>query len=739
MTIDKDKEIAGAGNFPSVRLSQEYRKIVEVAEGYVPTTPADWTVVPTRQDHALDSLAEAVKDLVISGTGPQGAQGAQGAAGATGAQGPQGSTGAQGSQGAQGAQGTSGVATNDVTLTGTTSINGRIILSTGSIGVAGLFFDEAGDDTGINSNTDSVMNFYSDAQLTMHMAAGLIQSLNGVAAVPPISQGDPGDVLTNDGFGNWSWEPASFAPGTPNTLTRYDAGGSPVSFVPSYINALSGLSMDYDLEPDDEMGGTNLNSLSADIRPLQDSPDQAYTMNSTFVNLDPDSSGFTFGTNGNAITAQAINFAHDGTGDVGTLVFHSQYADLGNGTDPVDVKGFAYSFGFAQVNPGATISGAVQGYVFSPNFAVGSFISSSTYIQGLADNSNIQTSVPNYSSFAAGPNLLSVANNNNYSGLNLNPQIADFLGNASGFGIAIAGNWGEFDTGSWSGINVNPTITDVDNATGIYVNMDNVTSTNKKAIDVKGDAAIDGSLSFTGALSIGQLNAFYGSNPVDGGGNPLTLHGLTSGMTALNGTTTANGDAIGVNTAMLITMQTNSTVTSGAFQLGFTALALPCVVETHTGSDLDYASGVTAAINLVGSSTGGTIGELRIFRSVPIPNGITTVTKSFGYFYHEPFGGVATDSWGLYILDGQKNYVESPLKLGGTDAPTSGYQLDVEGDALVEGKLAHTTGNVGFFGTTPVAQPTSSGPTTATGTWTATEQGMLQEVYNAVRALGLMS
>jgi len=406
--------------------------------------------------------------------------------------------------------------------------------------------------------------------------------------------------------------------------------------------------------------------------------------------------------------------------------------------------------------------------------------------------------------------------------MNINPTIDAFTGNAGFTGIGIGGILDGFNTGTFTGINIDPGITgDADNATGIRINMGGITGSNIRAMDIIGDVSITGSLTFSGALSIGQLNAFYGSNPIDGGGNPQGLHGLTSGMTALDSVTTANADAIGVNTAMLVTLEDNSVTTSGPFQLGFTALALPCVVETHTGATLDYMSGVTAAINLVGSSTGGTIDELRIMRSVPIPNGITTINKSFGYFYHEPFGGVATDAWGIYILDAQKNYLESPLKIGGADSPTSGFDLDVEGNAqfgagvhqfnddgsaaisngqisittsgeteffanvivasldclgtmLVDeiqtgidgeifirsagsggsvfgnntfpvpveffGDIAHKAiGNFGLYGTAPVAQPTSSGVATAGGTYTATEQAMLQQVYDAVRAWGGMS
>jgi len=43
-----------------------------------------------------------------------------------------------------------------------------------------------------------------------------------------------------------------------------------------------------------------------------------------------------------------------------------------------------------------------------------------------------------------------------------------------------------------------------------------------------------------------------------------------------------------------------------------------------------------------------------------------------------------------------------------------------------------------FYGATPVVQQTL-GTATASSSWTSTEQGMLQRVYNAVRALGLGS
>ena len=49
-----------------------------------------------------------------------------------------------------------------------------------------------------------------------------------------------------------------------------------------------------------------------------------------------------------------------------------------------------------------------------------------------------------------------------------------------------------------------------------------------------------------------------------------------------------------------------------------------------------------------------------------------------------------------------------------------------------------TIQKIGFFGATPVVQPTM-GASTVGATYTSHEQGMLQATYNAIRALGLGS
>ncbi len=502
-----------------------------------------------------------------------------------------------------------------------------------------------------------------------------------------------------------------------------------------------GLQTILDYEPNAIAANTQINVHVVNVNPLQDSPDEAVTGIFNSVNLDTTSSGFNVGTSGRVVTMQNNYVNHQGTGDIGEVVIFDNNFAIGNGVDPISAKGVSYAYGFGSISSGVTVSGAIQGYGFQPNINSAATMTTAAYVNAFYDYANF-TGVDmeaTYTSFASGPTVGSMATGTWFTSFNISPNIGTFNGTSGYVGVALSGNFGTFGTGNYTGININPNVTLADNSTGIRVDMSNVTGTNVRAMDITGDVSINGALAFTGDLSVGQFNAFYGTVPVDGGGNPLGMHGLVTALNAQNGVTTANADAIGVNTAMLITLEDNSISTSGAFQLGFTALALPCVVETHTGSSLDYMSGATAAINLSGGSTGGTIDELRVSRVVVIPNGITTINRSMGFFYHEPFGGVATESWGIYIANAQKNYLESPLKIGGSDSPGAGFILHAEGSTKIEGKLEHVAGNLGFFGATAVAQQASSGAVSAGGTYTATEQTMIQEMYNALRTYGLLT
>lgn len=495
------------------------------------------------------------------------------------------------------------------------------------------------------------------------------------------------DAALLDRANHTGTQAAATVTGTAGNFARFNSSGL-LENAPDYSfdDNTGGINRSVIYQPDNG-GSATLDSHTFNFDPLQNSDNESVGLRQFNIGFDVNSSGFSQGRNGEAASHFSTNYTHLGTGDIGSFSYIKNSFNIGNGVDAINVAGMAYAYGFGSFNDGVNIDGPLQGYGFQPSATSGVTMDASTYVNAFYDYSNFACAVPGWTTFNSSPTLAEIQNNKNYNGINFNPNIPVFTGNAGATVIGVFGTYGTFGaSGYFNAININPTVTSVPSATGVYVDMTNVNATSyKRAIDVVGDVSINGALNFTGALTIGQLNAFYGVNPVDGGGNPQTIHGLVSQMTALNGVTTANADAIGVNTVMLVELQANSINTSGPSQLGFTALAIPCVVATHTGSTLDYMSGATFAINLDGASTGGTIDKLRIARSVPIPNGITTINNSYGWYYHEPFGGVATNSWGFYNEALNDNFMRQSLKIGGVVDST-----DKVTNASVAFEIEHT-------------------------------------------------
>jgi hypothetical protein len=550
-----------------------------------------------------------------------------------------------------------------------------------------------------------------------------------------------------------------------------------------YRTPQGGLSRFVNLAPAN--GGSISPSFSnISISPTENSPNENYTFNQMNIEIDPASSGFTIGTNGNAIEVYGNNINHAGTSDIGGISFIKNYFSIGNGTDPINVKGFSYGFGFGNINANVNINGAMQGYGYQPTFDDLATVDAVTgYTNAFYDFTYApNVTFPSFTSFVGSPSIGAIANNNSYTGLNLSPTVGEFLGNSGCNVINIGGDYGTFDTGNWKGINISPSnITSVNNAVGLYISMASITpyagiaseltiqdltftfndagdnssftlefadtaiagsetigvagttitigiesgvstatqvkaacdgnptfvggitttisgtagnaqvsegptnfgvgasAGNKRAIEAVGDTQLTGSLTFSGALSIGQLNAFYSSEPINQGGNPQILHGMTTQMIAQDSTTVANGDTIGVNNAMLVELEDNSVTTSGAFKLGFAAVGLPCVVKTGTGSSLDYMNMALYALNLDPGSTGGTIGRVNGVRVEAIPNGVTTVDEFVAFEFNQTFGQVGTDVWGLNIVPTYaNNFLGSSLAIGTSNRKVSNDSVALE-------------------------------------------------------------
>ena len=265
--------------------------------------------------------------------------------------------------------------------------------------------------------------------------------------------------------------------GTFNSLAGFDGSGV-LESAPGYgiSKTTGGLSLNFTPEPNSATGTDPVHSINLSVEPLANSPNDTINAINISVNHDPNSSGFTFGTNGTAYRTLSSAYFHDGTGNLGEINFIANNFDIGNGTDPVDLNGVSYSYGFGTINANVNISGPMQGYGFQPNVNASATIGTSEYITAFYDSANIGCASPGYTSIGANPTIASINNNNNYNGISNSPNITTFTGNAGFIGYNCSPTLGTFNNGGYfQGVGVNPTITSARYAAGLNVTMDNVT------------------------------------------------------------------------------------------------------------------------------------------------------------------------------------------------------------------------------------------------------------------------
>lgn len=277
-----------------------------------------------------------------------------------------------------------------------------------------------------------------------------------------------------------------------------------------------------------------------------------------------------------------------------------------------------------------------------------------TFTWILPGDNNI-TTLEYTSGATAGSEIVSI------SGNDVTVQIEDGVSTAQQIKDALEANFG---FNSLVNITVTGTASNPQNIFGPENFTGGVSPGSKQAAYFDGDVQITGALSFGGALSIGNLNAFAALTMSNGGGNPQSVHSLISQPNIGNNITVANADTFGINTAALITIGDNSDVTT-AF-VGVSALGLPAVLTMGSGSTLDRCSGAIFAISLDAAAGGGTVNEVALCRALALPNGVTTVNRLYGYEFNLPFGDPGTDTWGIFCGPDTHNYMRGDLRIGGT-------------------------------------------------------------------------
>lgn len=229
-------------------------------------------------------------------------------------------------------------------------------------------------------------------------------------------------------------------------------------------------------EPNNLSGGFSVHAFNTNLDPIANSPNESWTLFNQQIGIDTQNDGFSLGTTGQAARFYGMSFTHQGESDIGALEYLNLNSNIGNGTDAIDINGLGFVFGFGNVAANVNFSGPIQGYGFQVNVNASATIDpTDSYLNAFYDFSDINCPMTIYQSFVAGPSITEIVNNKNYTGFNANPTIDTFTGNASFYGVSVAGNLGIFDTGQYYGVSVNPTVDETKDAYGFYASMDNVT------------------------------------------------------------------------------------------------------------------------------------------------------------------------------------------------------------------------------------------------------------------------
>jgi hypothetical protein len=468
-------------------------------------------------------------------------------------------------------------------------------------------------------------------------AKGDTVAATGASAAVRVPVGTNGQVLTADSAqaAGVAWTTPAVTPtGTASRFAVYDNLGNLADYTPMSINADNGVDLNQAVAPAATGGYIKHNNFYLAASPSVDSNENWYADWREPRIVD---TGFQMG---NPLDGQGglngLGMAMTALGEFGYVRNFDFSIQVGNGTDPTTGYSAAAMNQYINVAANATVD-RVYGFPISMGGA---------------------------------------GTVNSAIGVSLNFNFDDLTGNYTAY--QVGGNATFSGTGTfWSGLDINGTVTGVENANGLNINMGNVTVTgNKKAINAIGDCFFDGDVQITGAfafsgdLNVGSIQSFKSLAIVDGGGNPTTNNGVVSNFNGAG--TVANCDMIGLSTPSLINLGATFAGTSGGFGLGLASLALPNIVTMAAGCSLDNLT-AAAYVNLFdAANTGGTIDRVIGCRATNIPQGGTqTVTRSYGFFADFFAGDVATDSWGFYDGGAKHNWMANSLKIGGTDTVTN--------------------------------------------------------------------
>lgn len=525
-----------------------------------------------------------------------------------------------------------------------------------------------------------------------------------------------------------------------NTFAGFDNSGN-LESVPGFaIDTTSGGMNESLIEtPNNVGGGFSANSFNVAFQPIQDSPTDDWNIQAIAVNFDSADSGFSQGTDGEAATLLNMNANHGATGPIGQVNQIKTYFSMGNGTDPLTIKGTAVIFGFADYNDNLTIDGALQGYTFQPHVHSGAISTGNFNISAFSDNSNIEIAVHGYNGYSSSQNLLEITNNSNYNAFTCNPTIGTLTGNSGAYGYGFFPTITTIGaTGQVVGLNMNPTITTL----GTNANYQGVTiggsiTTMGSSSNVNGYSWFPNITTSHGNLQGLNINptitggdaSFVGLNVAPQGGATLSnVTGLQINLSQVNtsevqgptgissdsrlqinattqlkasqgfqigsriehaftvpdGSPVTGTDELGVNVAGDFIVQDD--VSTGPIGIGFNSVGFIASIGVAATKTVDTITVFLPAASTPdpGFATGGNVTNFHMIRTFPplAQGGTLNITNLYGFKLDSifgDFGAAATNAWGIYIdAPTAENYIGSSIAIGTASKKVSNNSIALE-------------------------------------------------------------
>lgn len=488
------------------------------------------------------------------------------------------------------------------------------------------------------------------------------------------------------------------AQGNTNTFAGFNNSGLLESIPGFNIDTTTGgMNATLDNHPNNVGDGQAINSLTANITPLQNSPNDGRVNLNMFINGDAGNSGFNTGN----ITNLNMGVNLNQTGSGGGLTDINIYNNVGDGTDPITFKGMGYVFAFGDINDNVTIDGNIQGFDFQPHIHSGVIQTNNYNLTAFGDFSNIEVNANGHNSFQANPNIAGISNNHNYNGVNLNPTITAFNGNAGFSGYFSGGIIGTMSaTGNYNGLGISPQVTVAHGSiTGVSVNPNliggdgNFTGLN---ITPQGNAAITNSRGVTinlNGLTTTDLNGPVGLES----DSRLSINASltpTSGQTIqigsrveqlfqiANGSPLTGTDLLGLDLAGDLLAQDNMSV--GPVGIGFSSVGFIADMAVATGKTVDLIHVFLPAVALPdpGFSTGGTTTTMEFIHIMgPLSQGGSLVTTNlYGLRIMSDFNTTSspTNSWGISVEDTSENFLNKSLAISTSTKKVSNGSVGLE-------------------------------------------------------------